>query len=124
MYGLGIDIGYASAKIALVDENAVVLYSDYRLHRGDIIGVVRQFIDEMAGSFDLSKIEYAAPPGNSGDRFGPGGIKGIIFQLQIQSRYLLLQKRSGTGRTIAVHGDFDTRLVFFTQPGNVFGTLG
>jgi len=63
MYIIGLDIGYSSAKMVLIDEHARISYSNYRLHKGDAAGVIRQFLDEASKSYPLSQIGYGAITG-------------------------------------------------------------
>jgi predicted CoA-substrate-specific enzyme activase len=47
MCSLGIDIGYASVKMALIDQDLSVRQARYQLHRGDGRGVVRRFVEDL-----------------------------------------------------------------------------
>ena len=64
MFSLGIDIGYAAVKMALLDENALICQTRYQMHKGGGKGVVRQFIEEISESHPLFEIEYGAVTGS------------------------------------------------------------
>ena len=68
MYSLGIDIGYISIKIALIDNNNILVYHKYLLHRGDIINTLRKAIEDMLKTYTTKEITYGAITG-SGHKF-------------------------------------------------------
>ena len=69
MFSLGMDIGYSSVKMVLVDENAEIRHGRYKLHKGDGKGVARKFIEEIGKQYPLSEIEYGAVTGTGSKIF-------------------------------------------------------
>jgi len=69
MYSLGMDIGYTSAKMILIDENATILYVQYKLHKGNSKGVVQDFLEEIGRNYPLPEIEYGAVTGSGAKLF-------------------------------------------------------
>lgn len=68
MYSLGIDIGYTSIKMALIDNNDALIYHKYLLHRGDTINTLKEAIQDILKSFTNKEITYGAITG-SGFKF-------------------------------------------------------
>jgi len=64
MYSLGIDIGYSSVKLAVLDENGDCVFHDYRLHKGRMDTVLIQALEDMAGSVDVDAVTHGALVGN------------------------------------------------------------
>ena len=48
MLSLGLDIGYSSVKLVLIDTNNTVLHHCYALHRGDIRGALRTVMNDLS----------------------------------------------------------------------------
>jgi predicted CoA-substrate-specific enzyme activase len=70
MYSLGIDIGYASVKMVLIDKDASICHARYQLHKGNSRGLIRQFIKEISGIYSLSEIKYGAVTGSGAKILG------------------------------------------------------
>ncbi|BBO78562.1 activase [Desulfosarcina widdelii] len=69
MYSLGADIGYTSVKIVLIDENAAVQHVYYKEHKGDSIGVVQDFLEEIGKDYPWPDIKYGAVTGTGAKIF-------------------------------------------------------
>ncbi|TQD27649.1 acyl-CoA dehydratase activase [Methanolobus vulcani] len=63
-YSLGIDIGYSSVKIALIDEDNDVVHTDYVLHKGKIKEKLNQIIIELSEKYDTGPIVTCAVTGS------------------------------------------------------------
>ena len=50
MKGIGIDAGSGSISIAVTDGNQL-LYQDYRLHKGNIYGCLKEMIENVKKKF-------------------------------------------------------------------------
>ena len=70
MYSLGIDIGYASVKVVLVDGEGEVRYQRYQLHKGNAKGLVRRFMADLSKDGLMSEIAYGAATGSGAALFG------------------------------------------------------
>ena len=74
MYSIGIDVGYSSVKIILIDEENAVKFSEYQLHKGQIKQTLKEILEELMKCYDPQEIKYGAVTG-SGSRFlGTNGI--------------------------------------------------
>ncbi|PAB60676.1 acyl-CoA dehydratase activase [Anaeromicrobium sediminis] len=61
---LGIDIGYSTVKLALIDEEQQVKYSDYRFHKGKLKEITSHMIDEVCKQYDKASIGGGAITGS------------------------------------------------------------
>lgn len=78
MVSLGVDIGYTSVKMVMLDENAAVRRARYQLHQGNSKGVVREFIEEIGRISPLPEIEFGAVTGTGAKIFdGQRGINKV-----------------------------------------------
>ena len=61
VYSLGIDIGSTTVKIAVLDADRNLLFSDYRRHFADIQGTLAVLIEEASNLEDLARKNHALP---------------------------------------------------------------
>jgi predicted CoA-substrate-specific enzyme activase len=66
MYSLGIDIGYSSLKLTLIDEEGAVKTEKYLLHRGRVKEKLQKMLQELVTDFDPVEIGYGAVIGSGG----------------------------------------------------------
>lgn len=69
MFRLGIDIGYASVKMVLLDEQATICQTRYQLHKGNSRAVIRQFIEDIGRTYPWSDISIGAVTGSGAKIF-------------------------------------------------------
>ena len=69
MYSVGIDVGYASVKIVLIDKNGAVRHVHYQRHKGNSKRVVRECFKEIGGTYPLSGIQYGSVTGSGATIF-------------------------------------------------------
>ena len=81
MYSLGMDIGYASVKLMLIDENRTVCLGRYQLHKGDVKGALRRLVQEMGRTHDLSKITRGAATGSGARIFDKRQTPGTVNEV-------------------------------------------
>lgn len=55
-YSLGLDIGYSSVKIALIDDYNEIVYSDYMLHKGKIRETLKAVLEKLSEEFETEDI--------------------------------------------------------------------
>lgn len=67
MPAFGIDIGYAAVKIAVVDDNNRVVWSDYTLHHGDIPGAVNARLEQLRQENSYGPLRMGAVTGSGQD---------------------------------------------------------
>ncbi|AKL96388.1 CoA-substrate-specific enzyme activase [Clostridium aceticum] len=68
MYSLGIDIGYASIKLVLINNNNEIKHTVYLLHKGRIQEVLKETIYNLLSRYALEDVKFAAITGN-GSKF-------------------------------------------------------
>lgn len=66
VYSIGIDIGYSSVKIVLLNGKNEIKYNKYSMHKGKVRDILKEMIGELLASFDLEKIELGAITGSGG----------------------------------------------------------
>lgn len=66
MLSLGLDIGYSSVKLAVIDRNSKVLHHCYALHRGKINETLRTIINHLPTCVDVTEIRRGAVTGSGG----------------------------------------------------------
>ena len=78
MYSIGIDIGYSSVKVILIDEKNETRFNSYQMHKGRIKNTLTSILKELSASFDPQEIGYGAVTG-SGSKFlsADGAVKSI-----------------------------------------------
>lgn len=60
MYSIGIDIGYSSVKVSMIDSERNVIKSCYRLHRGSIAESLLELLEDVNSEFGYKRIAYGA----------------------------------------------------------------
>ena len=68
MYSIGIDIGYSSIKIILTDEENIIKFSRYQMHKGRIKNTLTNMLKELTAIFDPQDIKTGSVTGN-GSKF-------------------------------------------------------
>jgi predicted CoA-substrate-specific enzyme activase len=63
-YSLGIDIGYSSVKIALIDEHNQIVHTDYVLHKGKIKETLRKILIELRRKYETRSMVTCAVTGS------------------------------------------------------------
>ncbi|XHH07637.1 MAG: acyl-CoA dehydratase activase [Candidatus Bathyarchaeia archaeon] len=63
-YSIGIDAGYSSVKIALLENGAKQVFSKYSFHDGKVREKIEQMITELSAEYDMTKIVYGAITGS------------------------------------------------------------
>lgn len=65
-YSLGIDIGYSSVKIAIIDGYDNIVFTDYILHKGKIKDTLKQVLMKLSEKFTKESIATGAVTGTGG----------------------------------------------------------
>ncbi len=68
MYSIGIDIGYSSVEVILMDEANKIKFSRYQMHKGRIKSNLLDILKDMTAFFDSQEIVFGAVTG-SGTKF-------------------------------------------------------
>jgi predicted CoA-substrate-specific enzyme activase len=66
MYSLGIDIGYSSLKLTLIDETGKVKREKYLLHQGRVKEKLQKVLQELVVNYNAAEIGYGAVVGSGG----------------------------------------------------------
>jgi predicted CoA-substrate-specific enzyme activase len=66
MYSLGIDIGYSSLKLTLIDEAGKVKKEKYLLHQGRVKEKLQKVLQELVVDYNSAEIGYGAVVGSGG----------------------------------------------------------
>jgi predicted CoA-substrate-specific enzyme activase len=66
MYSLGIDIGYSSIKMALLDGDDQIQYARYVLHQGRVKESLKNLLYDLATQISLADIRFGAVTGSGG----------------------------------------------------------
>ncbi|TAJ12126.1 CoA activase [Marinilabiliaceae bacterium JC017] len=78
MYSIGIDVGYSSVKVVLINSTNEIIFSKYQLHKGKIKGCLRKIFREINDKFDTREIIYGTVIGSIGQYlFSGGAIKNV-----------------------------------------------
>jgi len=67
LYSLGIDVGYSSIKLTLIDEYNDIKYNKYLLHKGNIKQALKSAIKELLLKYNLEDIKFGAVTGSGGE---------------------------------------------------------
>ncbi|ADN36265.1 CoA-substrate-specific enzyme activase [Methanolacinia petrolearia DSM 11571] len=70
-YSIGIDIGYSSVKIALVDDYNDVVYTDYVLHKGKIREKLTKVLARLSELYETGDIIYGGITGSESRILSP-----------------------------------------------------
>jgi len=65
-YSLGIDIGYSAVKVAIIDEDKKVVFSDYHLHKGQVEIGLKHVLNIVNEDIHTSAITNGAITGSIG----------------------------------------------------------
>ncbi len=78
MYSIGIDIGYSSVKVILIDEKNKIRFNSYQMHKGRIKNTLTSILKTLMESYDPQEIRYGAVTG-SGSKFlsADGAVKSV-----------------------------------------------
>jgi activator of 2-hydroxyglutaryl-CoA dehydratase len=77
MYSLGIDIGYSSIKLVIVDGDHMVKYHTYILHKGRIRETLKKSIEDLLLRYDSEKILFGSVTGSGGKFLTKNGKTGF-----------------------------------------------
>jgi predicted CoA-substrate-specific enzyme activase len=68
VYSIGIDIGYSSIKIIVINQDNEIDYSKYILHKGRVKEVLESAIEDLMKDYNQEDIQFGALTGN-GSKF-------------------------------------------------------
>ncbi len=66
MLSVGIDVGYSSVKITVLNSDEEVVLNEYRLHKGRFADVLKEMIINLLSKFNQEQIVYGAITGSIG----------------------------------------------------------
>ena len=110
MYYLGIDIGSTTLKIALLDENGRLVYSDYRRHNANIMQTAAEMATDLYNQLGNIQIQITIT-GSVGmgyaERFG------LDFVQEVVAAAEFIQQRHPDVHTFIDMGGEDSKMIFF-----------
>ncbi len=78
MYVAGIDIGYSSTKVSLINRSGEIECSSYSMHRGQIKPSIKEALRELLAKYSLSEISLGAVTGSGSDLLvKPGAVESV-----------------------------------------------
>ncbi|MFW5501476.1 MULTISPECIES: acyl-CoA dehydratase activase [unclassified Maridesulfovibrio] len=77
MHSIGIDIGYSSVKVAVLDEQRNIICSRYMLHKGQAVPVLAGILDELKPDLDTEGLCGAITGSGGKILSGEGSIKSV-----------------------------------------------
>ena len=111
-YKVGIDIGSTTLKIVVIDDNANIVFSDYRRHNTDIKEAMRGAYEKMystIGNFNMhTKITGSVGMGYA-ERLN------IPFVQEVVASAKLIETKFGHVRTFIDIGGEDSKMIFFEE---------
>lgn len=63
-YKVGVDVGYSSVKIAVLDDNNNLIFEQYRLHKGKIRDTLMNVLEGVRGKLKNAEVFYGAVTGS------------------------------------------------------------
>ena len=73
MHSVGVDIGYSSVKVVMIDDTDKIKFKRYHMHRGRIKGSLLDILKEMATVLDPDEAVSVAITGNGAGFLGSNG---------------------------------------------------
>ncbi len=73
MYNIGIDIGYSSIKVVLLDSDHDIKYAKYVLHKGNIKEVLKDIFNELLEKYPSAEIKFGGATGSGSKFFSKNG---------------------------------------------------
>jgi len=73
MRSIGIDIGYTSVKVAVLDANGTIAHTDYALHKGQAVASLGRLIQRVLGLPGAQGIAHGAVTGSGGSLLSDAG---------------------------------------------------
>lgn len=119
MYYLGIDIGSTTIKMALLDEQRQVLFTDYQRHNANPKEVGRTMLESMvecAGAMEQKPHFYVAMTGSVG--MGYASRARVPFEQEVIAAAEVVKQFYPETHTLVDIGGEDSKMIFF-EPGRV-----
>jgi predicted CoA-substrate-specific enzyme activase len=114
-YFIGIDIGSVALKMVAVDSNRQIRYSDYRRLYGQPSDILKEAVDRLRESLDISNIAEVTVTGNGGS--AANSLIGGDFINEVVALSKAANVLTPTVNTIIEMGGADSKLLCFKQIG-------
>ncbi len=111
-YRLGVDIGSTTVKVAVIDQNDQVLFSDYRRHFANIQETLADLLEEAAAK--LGEIDIRAAITGSGG-LALSKALGLPFVQEVVAVSSVLSVRSPECDVAIELGGEDAKIIYFTN---------
>lgn len=112
LYYLGVDIGSTTLKVAVVDKNGDIVYSDYRRHNTDIRGTALETYRKMYKTLGDCNL---CPTLTGSVGMGYAESAGIDFVQEVVASAELIKTKFPEIRTFIDIGGEDSKMIFFEE---------
>ncbi len=107
---IGLDIGSTTAKVAVLNEDGVLLYSNYRRHYSQVIEAITVLLQEIQNRFPAEHSASFAISGSAG--MGLAEKCGIPFVQEVYATRLCAEKMVPDADVIIELGGEDAKIIF------------
>ena len=111
-YRLGIDVGSTTVKLVLLDDDANVVYSDYRRHNADIKNTFTASLKDLLGKVGECSLKIVIT-GSVG--MAIANKLDITFVQEVIASAKFIQRRYPQVRTFIDIGGEDSKIIFFEE---------
>ncbi len=108
---IGLDIGSTTAKVAVLDTEGRLIFSDYRRHYSQVADAITALIQEMKERFPEARAASFAISGSAG--MGLAEKCGIPFVQEVYATRLCAEKMTPEADVIIELGGEDAKILFF-----------
>ncbi len=109
----GLDIGSTTAKLAVLDDNLNVVYSDYRRHNTKVLEVLQELFADCDRFFNEPILLKLAVTGSAG--IGISEKLGIPFVQEVVGATEVIRRKYPEVRTLIDIGGEDSKMIFFSD---------
>ncbi len=112
LFNLGIDIGSTTLKVALLDKNDALIFSDYRRHNADIRRTARDVVYSIYNQLGDCRLNVVLT-GSVGMGFAER--LDFAFVQEVVAAAETVKRRYGEVRTFIDMGGEDSKMIFFDE---------
>nr|MCR5213693.1 acyl-CoA dehydratase activase [Eubacterium sp.] len=114
MKHLGIDIGSTTVKVAIIDENSKILYSEYKRHFAKIKETLRELLENAVNA--IGDTEVAAEITGSGG-LALSNVIGVPFEQEVVCVSTALKTYAPKTEVAIELGGEDAKIIYFSKHG-------
>lgn len=110
---IGLDVGSTTAKIAILNKDDELIFSDYLRHNAKIPETVATLLHNAAAKIDITNKCSIFVTGSAG--LGIAERAGLPFIQEVIAAAAVIDKKYPTARTLLDVGGEDTKMIFFAE---------